>query len=742
MPPLNWDGFPDLPGDVRANFEGLCRATIFVNYSRFGRFAATAQQPGVEFHLRIEEPDCPLGDPVRWFGWQCKWWDIQSGRAIGKNRQKNVVDALKATERHVSGATDWVLWTRRPLTKGDQDWFYDLETEMRLHLWTEDQLDDLLVGESALLREVYFGDLIMTPERLAEAHKCTAAAVGDRWVAEVNQPSLTERHLWRMLAEPGQWEDLAAVGADIGRFATAVNSLGANLEDALATETSELVANAQLVAQLLKDAHDSVTSGRAFVAVSQLSALPTPERPPAIPLILRRLRATQHPAAPALTNLIAAARRAHRLLDDVRRYVSTPLAVVAGGAGYGKTQLAAQLTSPKDSRPAGVLLHGWLLDERGTLNDLAGQLSVPGAKVSTFEELLAAVNAAAERSSCRLPVVIDGLNEAQHAAAWKPLLRSLQVRLRQYPSVVVICTLRGEYIKDAVPDEVSVILELDGFDDDIEEAIARYFTYYSIDPADAELPMGLLNHPLFLKIFCSVANPSREKVVGVGHLPESLTGMFCDYINASASRIAELNPSIHQDDVTGALGALGAELCATGSRELAQSRAKEIVGDSGKLWKESMLAALEHDGVINSTAQTARQCDSGLRTRHARWPRSRLEPSGGQRRSYRRSIGGRGDHGTVRRSLRGEASTRQRHLRRFGWPHAARWCATAMAGLLKRSENCSSPRCSRTGSGLIGQANSRSNHGPHGRYARPHRHLRQAARHPRSRATSAERRFR
>ena len=65
-----------------------------------------------------------------------------------------------------------------------------------------------------------------------------------------------------------------------------------------------------------------------------------------------------------------------------------------------------------------------------------------------------------------------------------------------------------------------------GFDDHTREAIQRYFSYYRIDPSDAELPVCLLSHPLSMKIFCRVANPEREQVVGFERLPESLTGML------------------------------------------------------------------------------------------------------------------------------------------------------------------------------------------------------------------------
>jgi tetratricopeptide (TPR) repeat protein len=171
MPELNWDTFRALPGDARGNFERLCRASAFHAYHRYGRFAATAQQPGVEFHLNIDQQGCSLGDPGCWYGWQCKWCDLPSGTAIGANRKDDVMDSINATKRYLPEITDWVLWTRRPLTRSDQDWFYGLDVGMRLHLWTEDNLDQLLVGDAALLREAYFGDLILTPDRLAGAHQ-------------------------------------------------------------------------------------------------------------------------------------------------------------------------------------------------------------------------------------------------------------------------------------------------------------------------------------------------------------------------------------------------------------------------------------------------------------------------------------------------------------------------------------------------------------------------------------------
>jgi hypothetical protein len=79
---LSWTEFEKLPGSAQRNFETLCRALIELHYPRHGPFAALANQPGVEFHLLLHT-NCALGIPGQWFGWQCRWYDLPSGKALG-----------------------------------------------------------------------------------------------------------------------------------------------------------------------------------------------------------------------------------------------------------------------------------------------------------------------------------------------------------------------------------------------------------------------------------------------------------------------------------------------------------------------------------------------------------------------------------------------------------------------------------------------------------------------------------
>src|SRR6185369_3904643 len=168
--------FEQLPGSAQHNFEILCRALIRLHYGKNGQFAALANQPGVEFHLRLDT-DCALGSSGRWLGWQCRWYDLPSGKALGTTRRKKIEEALAKTAKALPELTDWILWTRHPLTKADQKWFYAFKTKMRLHLWTSADAETLLSGDAEILRRTYFGELLFTPTSLAALHEVSVAPI-------------------------------------------------------------------------------------------------------------------------------------------------------------------------------------------------------------------------------------------------------------------------------------------------------------------------------------------------------------------------------------------------------------------------------------------------------------------------------------------------------------------------------------------------------------------------------------
>ena len=598
MPPLNWDTFVRLPGSPEKNFEALCRGAVRYNFGSYGVLRALANQPGVEFHLKVDHRCDALGVEGRWWGWQCKWYDLAANGALGANRQRKIKEGIRKTEAHVPGVTDWALWTRRPLTKADQDWFNRISTKMTLHLWTADDLDNLLVNQAAVLRGTYFGELVLTTEILRQWHEQAVARIRRRWQPEVHHVVDAERELRRMLGESGSWADLLSLADELGSIVQLVE--GAPQVPAAIVPLVEKVVHASResadtlnqVAVGIRDGdldllRDDLTS-RPRVLASDITTAP------------RRLRSGNHRVGLYVTNAIAGCRETLRLLTEVEAAFSSRVAAVLAPAGCGKTQLAAQLTDGTDARPHGVLLHGQDLHANHTLDDLARRVSIAALPVPSMESLLAAVDAAGQRARHRLPIVIDGLNESEDPRHWKPLLAELETMLAKYPYVLLVCSLRTEFVDETLPDETRCV-KIDGYGNETIDAIREHFHYYKINATDVSIPIGLLRHPLTLRLFCEVTNPERLKEVDLDAMPGSLTALFDRYLDQVGSRIADLahqGQRYYPQDVRSALTTVANTLWDSRSRSIDCAELRRVLKDEGRPWDMSLVRALEHEGVL------------------------------------------------------------------------------------------------------------------------------------------------
>ena len=597
MPEANWNVFATLPGATNANFERLCRSIVQGHYSSYGEFRSLANQPGVEFHLKLDSP-CELGESGRWFGWQCKWYNLPSGRSIGSARRRDIQDALAKTEEVLPNLTDWVLCTRYPLTASDQEWFYRLQENMKLHLWSSVDVEERLGGPALILRSTYFGELILTPSLLKELHEEAVAQIKNRWQPEIHQELGAERTVRRNLGAMAAWPDLPALAEQLESGAIALTGDLPDVPHPLSEEVTRLVQVAHVLVGILRQTQTALVNGDYEVLRQEFADHARPTRDWEV--LLSRLRAGRYRASLDATNLVADIRGSYEALSSLGRALGRRLVAVLAEWGCGKTELAGQLTAATGDRLAGILLFGGDLQAGDTLDDLAGRVTIQGERVQTFEALVASLDAAGQRAGRRLPIVIDGLNEAEDPRDWKGPLASVDVIMKKYPYVLVVCTLRPAFVQDALPDGMDR-LEMAGFEDDTGEAVARYFQYYRIDPTDAPLPWELLGHPLTLRMFCEVTNPNREQTVGVEAMPGSLTALFDRYLDQVAERIQELSPRTeryYKSDIRTALDCIGLALWEKKTRNIDMQEIRQLIGDDRRTWDKSIVRALEDDGVL------------------------------------------------------------------------------------------------------------------------------------------------
>jgi len=601
MVAVNWDVFSQLPGSAEINFEKLARALIRRHYGQYGDFKELANQAGVEFHLKLHTA-CSLGKPGRWFGWQCKWYTLASGKAIGNTRRAKIIEGLDKSAKTLPDLTDWVLWTRHKLTKGDQEWFYGLQPRypnFKLTLATSDDIAELLVGPAAILKEAYFGELVLTPEGLSQQHTLAVAPVKRKFQPEVHQVASVETTLRQCLGGQDAWDVLSKLADDLRAGANEMDSVIDSLSTVLNNQTAKLVADARSTADVLQGLHQALAAGD-LPAIRQL-VVPDTSSPDSHRRTLAALRSARSPAALTGVNTLADLHSAAYQLSLLQKSVAAQSVAVLAAAGYGKSELAIKLTLSEGDFPGGVLVLGNALHAGQTLDHLAQRYKISGQSVPTFEQLLEAIDAAGQRAGRRIPIVFDGLNESEDPRDWKDLLASAQSLLQRFPYVLLVVTLRTEFTEDCLPDDFERV-ELNGFANN-PTALEDYFSFYKIDATDADLPLEQLDHPLTLRMFCEVANPTRQRIVGVEALPNSLTTLFSRYFDAVAARIAEASPSsnrIYREDVREALVLVGELLWKENGRHISFRELRAGLKDRGG-WDVSLVRSLESEGILMRT---------------------------------------------------------------------------------------------------------------------------------------------
>ncbi|MFE9792329.1 hypothetical protein ACFYRL_11360 [Streptomyces goshikiensis] len=586
-----------LPGAADKNFEALTRAIVSRRYSALGTMRERRNQPGVEFYLHIDHAG-GLGHPGRIWGWSCKWFILNSKNELSVGQRTQIQDSLTKAIRHVVGLTDFVLCLPQRPAKGDEEWINGLARQnVCVKLWSTEDYDAQLAGHDEL-RSTFFGELALTPATLARAHDQSVAPVRARWAPQLHTAHHVESRIDRALFRPVSFEWLQQRTDDVTARLQALRAALGGLDTDTRDSAEEIADDLDRFVDGLRTVLDA---GRGLRPWEVRECLADQQSPETSPRTLRRLvlKLRQHrlPEAPLVTGLGAEIRDIVQWLADTRADAEAPLLAVVAAAGQGKTHLAAQMTSPHDQPTAGVFVQGASLHAGDTLDDLARR--IPGLRVDRFDDLLEALNSAGARAGCRIPLLIDGLNEAERPLVWRTLLAGLAPTLGSYPHVAVIVTLREVLAEQTLP-QGTVPLELEWRHGEVEDILRVYFDHYLINPADAWLPVDTFHNPLFVRMYCEAANHDRLTPVGAEALPQSLIGVFELYRDGVTERLA-LDPAripVPADQIKRRLAALARHMWTHNLRRLPFDEAREILDASQPHWDESLFRRLIEEGVL------------------------------------------------------------------------------------------------------------------------------------------------
>lgn len=599
---LAWESFESLEGSPERNLELLWRGIVQRHWSRYGVLRSRRNQPGVEFHLELHT-DCSLGIAGRWFGWQCRWYELKTDNGFRASQKTSIEDAIRKTRQYVSGISDFVLCLRELPSSSDIEWFNAFaEEDFNVHLWADEQLDAWLQGDAENLRKAFFGELILSSESLRTGRERSLEPVRDRWMPDLNVSTDTEELLNAALLRPGTLGGLPKVGELLASRAQHVRELQGEVPEGELTQDLESVtAEVEALSEKVLEIATAVDELRPQDAVSLLNQ----DLRPHISFkdaraASRRLRRLNRPVSLAISVAVAEVRGALRQVRSLRTMIESPFLAVVGEAGSGKSHLSAQITQSDQRHPAGVFIQGGELGKERTFDELVR--AVPGLELSTIDELLAAVDAAGARLGVRIPIVIDGLNEAERPKRWRSQLQQVLPVLGEYPNALLVVTLRDTHKEELIPDGVEV-LDLVWEGSEVEEAVEIYFRAFQIDAGSMSLPYYLFSDPLFLRFYCEAVNPAKREPVGVEKLPNDLVEVFELYRSQVLSRISDeldLRPGLPGERLT----VIAGQLWERNQRTIPFAEMQEIIDEPDTEWNRSLVKAFEDSAVLNRTGDT------------------------------------------------------------------------------------------------------------------------------------------
>jgi hypothetical protein len=217
---------------------------------------------------------------------------------------------------------------------------------------------------------------------------------------------------------------------------------------------------------------------------------------------------------------------------------------IFGSAGVGKTHLACHICEYRleHGLPALLIPGNRFTSDQPLETQVRHILDIPPSY--TWNDVVWALDAAAQAYKTRIPLVFEGINEAVYQGAlsqvWALGLPGFIDELSRFASLVLITTCRTSYREAIWPErQPENQLVVSGFDyDDIDEAVTKYFEWYRIHAEVTLAPLSHFRLPIYLKLFCETKNPERDhdEYLYVGE--ETLFEVFDEYLDLCNERVS------------------------------------------------------------------------------------------------------------------------------------------------------------------------------------------------------------
>lgn len=651
---INWEKLKPYDRSQYRSFEEFCYQVATTLHEHEGRFTPIDDSgggDGVEFYLTF-----PNGD--QW-GWQAKFYYPED--RLTDSRRASIKDSLqRACDIHPN-LKRWFLCTPGKLTPDEQKWFdEDLKSAInkgrpvvpaghpvQQDNWTESDFIGWMSEERfAGIKRNFFGELELTAEWFRRQFEKQLEGVGDKFIASLHTETDEEKRVHQLLGDDRFAEILGELLAALNELyeehrkeASELRKSKLRLSD-WENHKSVLLASAESLQNLLGEMLARLNDARTQLERHDWEAVRDYDWSPLLDGMENALNEYRNTAGAVNAEELVylggetdrerenSERRERRNADNVisgpdwsaanfmdqARFLSQRFALlkeadlhIFGGAGFGKTHLCCHVCEDRLDKglPALLILGAHFTTGEPLEKQLLSILDIPATY--SWNDFLQALSSVARAHHTRIPIMIDGLNEAtvggMFSDVWHRGLPGLIRELSSVGSVVLVTTCRDSYREQIWEDKKPNLAFAQGFPQSVtREAVERYFAAYKIEADLTAAPLGQFQHPIYLRIFCEITNPDAETPLHIYVGEQSLFETFEKYLeHCNTALCKRLGLRRRIQIVAPTLDKLAIYMWTERVRRVSLNQAAMLI--DGKAieevpWDSSRMHALESEGLL------------------------------------------------------------------------------------------------------------------------------------------------
>lgn len=552
---IDWNKLNRLPDAADQSFEKFCFHIAAQKFGPFGTIEYFYNTPGSEFYIELNKKmeyagvTYDIGDVI---GLQAKYWigaKTPENSPLGKDHIDELAAGFSTTLKRKPNTKLWIICT--PGGVVEDQWIklttklVNIEGNCQFESWHKDFFESFYASDINKYNGVFnyfFSEQYIGIESLHSITKDTLSNQKKKYDVELHLPSDFENRLISIV-DTRKAENL--LQRKIQQIAEHVNNdrkkaifNGHWGEEYLSEEVKVLLENDFSDKYILSDQLKATVSDAKSLSEMTAAIIPLLEsykekHKSKIEPINKGLkeainkRQDHYSFSNYLNEVIKRGENIERLIRTPRKgedssleqllwFITNNDYSVFAEAGYGKTHFACSLAQIMIEQNLPVLLvTGGLFRHCASPEQKIKEI-LGLSQEKTFEDALDILDFMAQQYGCRLPIIIDGLNESTPTVqVWQYHLLPLRRKVMQRKNLIIVTTCREkpEYLQiiygaDNYKD-VANHVRLHGFaENNLEQATMRYFEKYNIRPNNKTTHVNFEN-PLLLKIFC-IVNEGRK----------------------------------------------------------------------------------------------------------------------------------------------------------------------------------------------------------------------------------------